>query len=125
MNERLTKENAHTNAQEIMNEDFFWSGIEESEPFGNNEGSDGLFLFHEWRASNPKKNPVTFIDYQLREWEYPDFDRNELNSEKISDFVNSETQVDMSRMDDQLKSVMKHMREQAESAGDLLTKNNF
>ncbi|MCO6360785.1 hypothetical protein [Roseivirga pacifica] len=125
MNERLTKENAHPNAKEIMNEDFFWSDIDESGPFGNDDGSDGLFLFREWRASNPKKNPVSFIDYQLRVWEYPVFDRNELNSERISDFVNKETQVDMSGMDEQLKSVMKHLREQAESAGQPFDEEEF
>jgi uncharacterized protein YfeS len=36
---------AHPNAQALMKEDFFWSSIDESAPFGSDGGSDAMKVY--------------------------------------------------------------------------------
>ena len=74
----------HSKAKELMNEDFYWSPIEESGPFGSDAGSDAFSTFVEWRTTNKQMSVVVFINALLDEWEYPKLDFNTLDSSELS-----------------------------------------
>jgi len=40
-----------------MKEDFYWSPIDESGPFGSDAGSDAAYGFQKWRKSHPTTSP--------------------------------------------------------------------
>src|SRR6185437_14586915 len=42
----------------LMNQKWFWSITDEDSPFGNDDGSDGLAFYREWRKANPNANPI-------------------------------------------------------------------
>jgi len=44
---------AHPNAKVLMKEDFYWSPIDESGPFGSDAGSDAAYGFQKWRKGHP------------------------------------------------------------------------
>ena len=80
---------AHPNAQKLMTDEFLWSSIEESSPFGNDDGADAIYKFHEWRKSNETENPLRFIEYLLKEWNYSVYDYSRTDSTKIKEFIAS------------------------------------
>ena len=52
----LSPENAHPNAKALFSESFFWDGIDDSAPWGSDEGADALAAFrhaHEIDGSMP------------------------------------------------------------------------
>src|SRR5688572_11187785 len=78
---------AHPLAQRLMDEDFFYSPIEESGPFGNDDGADTFTGFASWRAVNPDKSPLTYLEQQLRDWDYPPFDLHTAESADIQRYM--------------------------------------
>ncbi len=85
----LTPETAHPNARKLMTEEFYWSPIEESGPFGSDDGSDAFYGFRQWRQSNPKLSPTVFLNELIESWDYPAFDLNEMNEENLKRYVSS------------------------------------
>lgn len=77
---------AHPNAQVLMDEEFYWSPIAQSGPFGNDEGSDAAYSFERWRT-NSSRNPMHFLHDLIITWEYPYFDLHELDTAKIGAYV--------------------------------------
>lgn len=75
-NFELSRDKAHPNAKKLLSEDFYWSPIEETGPFGNDDGSDCSYGFVEWRTSNKDESPVTYLKELIDEWGYPAFDLN-------------------------------------------------
>ena len=65
---------AHPSAQQLMDEDFYYSSIEESGPFGSDDGADTFAGFMRWRASHPTDDPIIYLRQQLQDWNYPPFD---------------------------------------------------
>ena len=51
-----------------MKDDFFWSPIEETGPFGSDDGSDAAFSFLDWRAQHKSASPVKFLNELIRDW---------------------------------------------------------
>lgn len=82
----LSPDKAHPNAKTLLTEDFFWSPIEETGPFGSDDGSDCFHGFREWRATNKKESPVTYLKELIEEWDYPTFDFNVTDSQKLRRF---------------------------------------
>lgn len=71
MNElELSQETAHPAAKELFNEEFYWSPIEETSPFGSDDGSDAFYQFREWRETNKTASPFIFIETLLDTWGY-------------------------------------------------------
>lgn len=70
----LSPANAHPNAQKLLTEDFYWSSVEETGPFGSDDGSDAFYGFVEWRGENKDESPVTYVNELIEEWDYPRFD---------------------------------------------------
>jgi uncharacterized protein YfeS len=51
-------ETAHPRARELMREPFFWDCVDETAPFGSDEGSDAYYEWRNWREENPS-SPLT------------------------------------------------------------------
>jgi len=78
---------AHPIAKQLMNDAFYWSTIEETAPFGNDDGADTYAGFAEWRKTHPLENPQTFLMEQLDDWGYPVFDIYETNFDKLKPYL--------------------------------------
>lgn len=66
----LSLEAAHPAARMLLTEEFYWSPIEETSPFGSDDGADAFYQFKEWRESNPTASPFIFIEALLDDWGY-------------------------------------------------------
>lgn len=82
-----TFDKAHPNAKRLMNEEFYFSPIDEYGPFGNDDGADTYAGFQEWRRTNKTKGPKEFLTEQISRWGYPTFDYNETNFEKLKPYL--------------------------------------
>jgi uncharacterized protein YfeS len=82
----LSKKSAHPNAKALMLDDWLWDQSDEFTPFGNDAGSDALYLFKEWRSNNRKSEPAAFISVLEKKWGAPFTHQvNETNYNKIKD----------------------------------------
>lgn len=80
---------AHPNAQKLMTDEFLWSPIEESSPFGNDDGSDAIYKFYDWRKSNKTQSPIKFIESLLKEWNYNIYNYSQIDTIEIQKFIDS------------------------------------
>ncbi|OQP57930.1 hypothetical protein A3860_39735 [Niastella vici] len=80
-------EKAHPNAKRLMNEDFYWSPIEETAPFGSDDGADTYAGFADWRETHRADNPKDFLTEQIDYWGYPAFDLSETSLEKLKPYL--------------------------------------
>jgi uncharacterized protein YfeS len=78
---------AHPNAKRLMNEEFYWSSIEETAPFGSDDGADTYAGFAEWRQTRKTNNPEEFLMEQIEYWGYPSFDLHETDLEKLKPYL--------------------------------------
>ncbi|MCS4435308.1 hypothetical protein [Aquiflexum gelatinilyticum] len=88
-NFELSPEKAHPKAKVLLNEPFYWSPIEESGPFGSDDGSDAFYGFLDWRESNETSSPTVFLSDLIDEWGYKPFDFNELDEEILKIYISS------------------------------------
>jgi uncharacterized protein YfeS len=82
-----TFDNAHPNAKKFMTDSFFFSPIEETAPFGSDDGSGTYVSFQSWRKINPHQSLITFLKEQIDEWGYNKFDIEETNLEKLKPYL--------------------------------------
>jgi uncharacterized protein YfeS len=82
-----TLDNAHPIAKRLMNEDFYWSPIEETGPFGSDDAADTYADFADWRETHQTDAPKQFLMQQIGDWGYPTFDLNETNFEKLKPYM--------------------------------------
>ena len=75
------------NAKKLLTEEFYWSPIEETGPFGSDDGSDSFYGFVEWRNNNKNESPVTYLKELIQGWGYPTFDLNLTDPEKIKQLL--------------------------------------
>jgi uncharacterized protein YfeS len=80
-------EHAHPLAKQLMNEEFYWSTIEETAPFGNDDGADTYAGFAKWRHTHKANDPKEFLVEQIESWGYPTFDLYETNFEKLKPYL--------------------------------------
>ncbi len=83
----LTPETAHPKAKALMTEEFYWSSIEETGPFGNDDGYDASEGFREWREANPSVSPVVYLKELIVDWGYPPLDLNEMNEANLKKYI--------------------------------------
>ena len=88
-NYELTPETAHPKAKKLMTEEFYWSPIEESGPFGSDDGSDAFYGFRQWRQTNKDTSPTVYLKELIEGWGYPPFDLNEMNEENLKKYISS------------------------------------
>ncbi len=82
-----TIDKAHPTAKRLMNEAFYWSPIEATAPFGNDDGADTYAGFADWRQTHKTENPKAFLTEQIDYWAYPTFDLNETNFDKLKPYL--------------------------------------
>lgn len=87
MNDYPSFENAHPIAKSLMKEEFFWSPMEETAPFGSDDGADTYINFAEWRLENKSGNPKDFLVEQIQNWGYPTFDLTETDLAKLKPYL--------------------------------------
>jgi uncharacterized protein YfeS len=78
---------AHPRAQQLMDEEFYYSSIEESGPFGSDDGAETFMGFSEWRTEYPDADPLVYLHQQLEEWNYPPLDLQEQHPEVIRQYL--------------------------------------
>jgi uncharacterized protein YfeS len=105
---------ANPKAQILMNEGFFWSPIEETAPFGSDDGSDAAYGFHEWRISNNTTDPIVYLKELIARWNYPNFDWTEMDTVKIRSYLEASAVLDESTM----RNMKESLKEMSKSAGE-------
>jgi uncharacterized protein YfeS len=117
----LSKKEVSDEALSLLTNDFYWSPIEESSPFGNDEGSDAFQYFRDWRRKNKKTSPVKFVTKLIDEWEYPKFDLTELDERKIAEYL----EIKGPSIDSQLPMMQAHFKQLAEASGKEFDEKQF
>ena len=82
-----TFEKAHPNAKRLMNDSFFFNVIEETAPFGSDDGADTYAGFKDWRKNHASESPIIFLNEQIDYWNYPKFDFYETDFEKLKPYL--------------------------------------
>src|SRR5450432_3152052 len=93
---------AKPNARVLMNEDFFWSSIDESGPFGSDAGSDAAYGFHKWRITHTAISPIIYLKDLLNSWHYPEIAWDELDTAKIGKYMKTPYVLSQSEIDQQV-----------------------
>lgn len=78
---------AHPNAKRLMKDEFFFSVIEETAPFGSDDGADAYAGFKDWRPMHGSESPVKFLHDLIENWGYPTFDLHETSFEKLKPYL--------------------------------------
>jgi uncharacterized protein YfeS len=110
---------AHPNAQTLMAEDFYWSSIEETGPFGSDDGWEAAQGFYHWRLSHKTQSPLIYLKDLITRWQYPYFDWNEMDPEKIRSFIVSNTNID----EEEIKQRMQQFKEALQNSADTSIRN--
>ena len=82
-------EHAHPKAKALMTDEFLWSPVEPSSPFGSDDGADAVWRFYEWRKGNRNKRASEFIPFLLTEWNYKTYDYTHIDTVAIKEFIES------------------------------------
>jgi len=80
---------ANTKAQKIMTDEFLWNPIEETSPFGNDDGADAIMEFRKWRKQNQSQDPTVFVEKLLAEWNYSVYNYHQTDTIEIHNFIES------------------------------------
>ncbi len=70
-----------------MQEDFYYSSIEETAPFGSDDGWETFYAFKEWLQFNDKRNKIDFIKEQIEYWGYPTFNLQSTAISELEEFL--------------------------------------
>jgi uncharacterized protein YfeS len=104
-NFEYTFKSAHPKAQALMTDEFYWSPIEETAPFGSDDGSDAAYGFRQWRLLNKTKSPETYLKDLIARWHYPYFDYNEMDTTKIKEYLNYKKEISEADIQQQIKTL--------------------
>ena len=104
-NFQYTFKSANPNAQALMTDEFYWSPIEETAPFGSDDGSDAAYGFREWRLTNKTTSPVTYLKELIERWQYPFFDYNEMDTTKIKEYLNQKKELSEADIQQQINTL--------------------
>ena len=74
-------------AKALMKEDFFWSSIDDSGPFGSDAGSDAAYGFYHWRSTHPDDPPLTYLQQLINGWRFPPISWEETDTGKIRAYM--------------------------------------
>ena len=104
-NFQYTFKSAHPKAQALMTDEFYWSPIEETSPFGSDDGSDAAYGFRQWRLLNKTTSPETYLKDLIARWQYPFFDYNEMDTTKIKEYLNYKKELSEADIQRQIKTL--------------------
>jgi uncharacterized protein YfeS len=103
-------ESAHPKARVLMKDDFFWDPLEETGPFGSDDGSDAAFGFIDWRIQNRSASPVKYLNELIKSWKYPFFDYTEMDTARIKDYIRSKGNLDEATIQERLQKLKEAIR---------------
>lgn len=78
---------AHPNAKPLLYDEFFFDPIEETAPFGNDDGADAYVHFLQYRLGNPKGSLLECVKLLIDNWGYPKFDLYETDFHKLEPYL--------------------------------------
>ena len=104
-NSEYTFKSANSKAQALMTDEFYWSPIEETAPFGSDDGSDAAYGFRQWRLLNKTTSPETYLKDLIARWQYPFFDYNEMDTTKIKEYLNYKKELSETDIQQQIKTL--------------------
>jgi len=107
---------ASPKAQVLMTDEFYWSPIEETAPFGSDDGSDAAYGFRQWRLLNKTASPVTYLKGLIESWQYPFFDYNETDTTKIKEYINQKANLDEASIQQQIQTLKEINKNSANNA---------
>lgn len=107
---------AHPNAKALMKEDFFWSPIDETGPFGSDAGSDAAYGFYQWRKGHSSSSPITYLQQLITSWHFPEIAWDEMDTLKIKKYMSIPVHLDNAEIEQQVK-MMKHYNASQPAAG--------
>lgn len=68
-NWELCPENAHPNAQRLFSEEWYWDGIDDHAPFGNDTGADTLDFYSKEVSRDTSLSGNQILDSLLTSWD--------------------------------------------------------
>jgi uncharacterized protein YfeS len=80
-------EKAHPNARILMNDEWYYSPIDDMAPFGSDDAADTYTYFYEWRPTNKSASIKKFILDHFQHWGYPQIDLETTDYEKFKPFL--------------------------------------
>jgi uncharacterized protein YfeS len=92
---------ARPNARALMKEDFFWSQIDDSGPFGSDAGSDAAYGFYKWRKTHASFSPIDYLKDLIGSWHFPEIAWDEMDTAKIRKFITTAYVPSQSEIDQQ------------------------
>lgn len=114
---QFTLKSAHPNAQALMTDEFYFSPIAESGPFGSDDGWEAAYGFRDWRRSHKTTSPVVFLKELIAEWNYPFFDYNEMDTTKIKEFLNQKKELSEAEIQQQIEMMKEMQKKMPDSTG--------
>lgn len=85
--DEISYENAHPNAQKLMQGEFFYSVTDGTAPFGSDDGWEVFYAFKNWQKTNNGRSKVDFIHEQIDYWGYPTFNLQSTNIEDLKQYL--------------------------------------
>lgn len=99
---QFTFKTSHPNAQASMAEEFYFSSVEETAPFGNDDGWEAAYGFKKWRLTNKAASPIVYLNNLIAGWKYPPFDYNETDTTKIKEYINQQQELSEAEIQQQI-----------------------
>ena len=99
---------AHPNAKALMKEDFFWSPIDETGPFGSDAGSDAAYIFYKWRKDHTSTSPIIYLKELTARWNFPVIAWDETDTLKIKEYMSTPAQLSNDEIEQQVKMLKQY-----------------
>lgn len=116
-NVEFTFKSAHPKAKALMTDEFYFSPIEETAPFGSDDGWDAAIGFKEWRRSNKTTSPVVYLKNLIAGWQYPFFDYNEMDTAKIKEYIYQKKTLSEADIQQQINTLKEINKKSAGTSG--------
>jgi uncharacterized protein YfeS len=94
-------EDFHPRAREILDDPFFWDGVNDFSPNGNDTGADLLESYRDWLAAHKDGQPIRFFEGLAKQWGYPGID-------DMDDQVRDEAAIGLAFADVKLRATCDH-----------------
>lgn len=85
----MTLANAHPRAKALMHDDFFFDPLQETAPFGNDDGFDAAYGFKDFRETYPTTSPLVYLQALVQQFNYAPFNWNELDTDIIEAYLDN------------------------------------
>ena len=112
---------AHPNAKALMKDDFFWSPIDESAPFGSDDGWEAAQGFHDWRNTHSAASPVEYLKGLIGSFGYLPFPWDEMDTEKIKRYITISLNIDEAQVQQQVQMLKQQNQNFPTSSGKQLS----